>query len=265
MRKFLKWTGIVLLSLTGLLIVAGIGIWLFVHENPPEAEASQKADERAKRMLSAIDHEAWDSTAFIRWTFSGPHHFLWDKERDRLEVRWKDDRALLLLDEGPKGLAYSNDTLLEGDKAQAKVKRAWSFFCNDEFWLNGPAKAFDRGVKHKIPKEEHEKDGLLMHFTQGGVTPGDKYLWILDEEGKPEKVRMWVSILPVGGLSATWSDWKTLSTGAKVATKRQFLNFSIRIDSLKGGMELSDVTDRNGVFKALEEHKDGLFHVEREE
>ncbi len=262
MKKFLKWTGIGLLSLVGLMILAGIGIWLFVHEEPPEAEASQKADERAKRMLEAIDRTAWDSTAYIRWTFSGPHHFLWDKERDRVEVRWKDKKALLLLDEGPKGLAYSNDTLLEGKKAQASINKAWSYFCNDEFWLNGPAKAFDKGVQRKIPKDDRNKDGVLTHFTQGGVTPGDQYLWILDQEGKPEKVRMWVSILPVGGLSATWTDWKTLSTGAKVATKRKFLNFSIDIENLKGGMELNDVTDRQGVFEPLETHKDQLLRVE---
>jgi hypothetical protein len=39
----------------------------------------------------------------------------------------------------------------------------------------------------------------------------------LDETGLPKAWKMWVGVLPIGGLEVSWTNWETFSTGAKVA------------------------------------------------
>jgi len=53
-------------------------------------------------------------------------------------------------------------------------------------------------------------------YTSGGSTPGDSYLWLLEDSGKPRAYKMWTSILPIQGLEASWSDWTTTESGAQL-------------------------------------------------
>jgi hypothetical protein len=45
-------------------------------------------------------------------------------------------------------------------------------------------------------------------YTSGGVTPGDSYLWILDENDRPIAWKFWVQKIPIGGLESSWGDWQ---------------------------------------------------------
>ena len=87
---------------------------------------------------------------------------------------------------------------------------------------------------------EEGTKSLMVHYGSGGVTPGDSYLWNLDESGLPTSYKMWVSIIPVGGMEFSWENWTTLETGAKIATLHHHKYLDIPITDLKGTAKLED-------------------------
>jgi hypothetical protein len=44
----------------------------------------------------------------------------------------------------------------------------------------------------------------------------NSYVWFVDQNYMPKAWRMWVSIIPVGGLETTWEDWKTFQNNLKL-------------------------------------------------
>ena len=95
-------------------------------------------------------------------------------------------------------------------------------------------------------------EGLMVSYSSGGVTPGDAYLWILDENNLPKSWKMWVSIIPVGGMEFSWDQWTTLTTGAKVATLHESSFLNLDISDLKGAVNQEDLGLDEDPFRALE-------------
>jgi len=182
MKKALKIIGIGI----GILILGGgIALWI-AHEPRPEGEEGAEADALAERMLDAINYTAWDTTRWVQWTFAERHHFVWDKDRHLVQVEWENNRVLLNPNE-ISGKAYVEGTAASDDKNSELVQTAWEYFANDGFWLNAPAKVFDPGTSRSIVELKDGTQGLLLSYSSGGVTPGDAYLWLLDEQGLPQK------------------------------------------------------------------------------
>ena len=77
-----------------------------------------------------------------------------------------------------------------------------------------PYKVFDKGTKRSIVITEDGSEALLVTYTSGGDTPGDSYLWLLNDNGFPYSFKMWVKVLPIGGLQADWDDWLVSKSGA---------------------------------------------------
>lgn len=232
--KWLKRLGIFLLVIIAILTV----LFFIYNEQKPVSQKGPEADELAQKMLQAIDKPAWDSTVYVQWTFKGMHDFLWDKKRHFVKVNWG-EQEVLLDTKKVSGKAYKNGKELEGEQANKLVQQAWSFFCNDSFWLNAPAKAFDPGTERSIVTLEDGSKGLMVSYTSGGVTPGDAYLWILDENGQPKSWKMWVKIIPVGGMAFSWEKWESLSTGAKIATFHTSKVLDLDISNLKAANSLA--------------------------
>ena len=246
LKKILKWVAI-------LIAVFGIGIFAagyFMSESKPTGTTGSEADALANKMLQAINKPAWDSTKFVQWSFRDANHYLWDKERNFVRVRW-DDNEVLLHTKSVTGKAFVNGEAIAGEEANKLIQDAWSFFCNDSFWLNAPAKAFDPGTSRSIVKQEDGSDGLMVSYESGGVTPGDSYLWLLDDTGLPTAYKMWVKIIPVGGVEASWGDWITLSTGAKIATSHALKGLNIPIGNIKGEMTLAAIGESSDPFSGL--------------
>jgi hypothetical protein len=214
MKRFLKillWTG-------GIAIIGLLIVYLTLNKKQPTGENGENAEAFAQKMALAINKVAWDSTDWVKWTYREKNHYTWDKSNGLVQVSWE-DYIVLLQTADQRGTAKKANVQIYGDEAKIALDKAWKLFCNDSYWLNAPVKIFDSGVTRSIIDLDNGKKGLKVLYSSGGVTPGDSYVWHCDENGLPHLFEMWVQILPVGGLQATWEDWVTLPTGAKISTK----------------------------------------------
>lgn len=246
MKKLLKILGYTLLFLIVALFIA----WLVMSESEPTGKSGPKADRMAEKMMASVDKVAWDSTRWLEWDFARGHNYLWDKERNFVRVRW-DMNEVLLHTKTVTGKAYHGGEPVSESASEAKVKKAWSLFCNDSYWLNPVVKAFDPGTERSIV-EVDGREGLKVQYTFGGVTPGDSYVWLLDENGRPEAWKMWVKIIPIGGLGNSWENWQQLSTGAWVATTHTFFGKKMEmISNVKAAMTLEELDITEDPFQPI--------------
>ncbi len=244
--KILKWLGILMA-----ILFAGVALlYLVLNEPVPKAVGGAEADELAKKMMLAVDKPAWDSTRYLHWTFKGIHSFLWDKDRNWARVTAGENQVFLRLDD-VDGKAFQNKQPLSGDAANQAIQDAWGYWCNDSFWFNAVVKAFDPGTSRSIVKQEDGSDALLVTYNSGGVTPGDKYLWILDENYRPKAWKMWVKIIPTGGMEFSWENWTKLSTGAYISTLHKSNLLDLDISEIKGGMAWQDVGETTDPFEGI--------------
>lgn len=215
MKKILKIIGL-LITVT---ILATVLYCFAKNESLPSGTPGKEADELAKKMMSAINKSAFDSTEILTWSFRDKHHYVWRKQEGLVDVSWNNTSVTLNLNDYSKSIGESPKL----------IETAINFFNNDSFWLVAPYKVFDDGVERSIVKVDN-KDTLLIKYTSGGTTPGDSYLWILDENYVPVSFKMWTQIIPIGGVSATWNDFITSGSGIKLPTSHTLSLFGIKID-----------------------------------
>jgi hypothetical protein len=215
MRAFKILAVLLILGLLGLVVVG-----YSLNEPRPEGEPGPAADALARSMEAAVDKEAWDHTGAVRWSFFERHHYVWDRNRGLVELRWGDSRALFRTAD-QTGRVWREGTEQTGEDAKEGLGAAYAYWINDSFWLNPVVKFFDPGVERALVKLDNGRDALLVSYSSGGVTPGDAYLWIPGPDGLPEAWRMWVQIIPIGGIETSWEGWKELSTGAKISTQHE--------------------------------------------
>lgn len=223
MKKTLRIVSIVFLSL---LVVLFIG-YLLMNEKLPEGQEGPEADQLAMKMMTSLNKSAWDSTKSVSWTFKGIHDYEWDKESHTVRVSW--DEHEVMLDPATKSGVVSNGQNYSATSTEELINTSWDYFNNDSFWLCAPFKVFDPGTVRSIVTLKDGRQGLKVTYTSGGTTPGDSYVWILDENGKPTAIKMWVSILPLGGMEFTWENYQTLSSGAMIA-QDHWLYGNVNID-----------------------------------
>ena len=198
-----------------LFVLLTIGFIYFIKNEPlPQATSSKAADVLANKMLVALGHEAYRDTRYLEWSYrNGNHHYVWDKTKGIVEVRWNETVVDLNLNRLERSKVVKDKNIIEGDEKIELAKKALRYFNNDSFWLVGPFKVFDEGTTRAIVITEDGKTRLLVTYTKGGDTPGDSYLWLLDESGIPESFKMWVQILPLKGQEASWEGWHRMETG----------------------------------------------------
>ena len=242
--------GVAIALLAPILLLTGG--FFYLNQPLPTGTKSAQADSLANRLLVAVHQQAWQRTSLVQWTFDKSHHYLWDKKRNLLAVNWKGVRVLLNLKNWQKGKAFLENREQTGNQLDKLRGKAWAFFCNDSYWLIAPTKVFDEGVERRLVKQADGSQALLVTFRSGGVTPGDSYLWLMDNHGLPTKFKMWVSVLPIGGLEASWQDWVELKTGALVPTKHRIGPLELSISDVKAGDSYQDLGFSTDPFLSVE-------------
>ncbi|MCM4168179.1 hypothetical protein KCTC52924_03737 [Arenibacter antarcticus] len=231
----IKKIGKVFLGFVLLLIAVAAILFAVLHESRPQVTPNMEADVLANKMLTALDYEAYKNTRFLEWSFaSGGHNYMWDKQQQIVNVSWKNHQVTLHLKDIPKSKAIKNGIVLNGTERLKTIKMAHTKFNNDSFWLVAPYKVFDTGTQRSLVPLENGSQGLLVTYTSGGDTPGDSYLWTLDPKGIPQSFKMWVKIIPLGGLEASWEGWQVMDSGAKLPTMHQLGPFNLGMGAVKG-------------------------------
>lgn len=213
----------------------------------PQIKKGENAEALADKMLNALNKPAWDELKYVKWTFfRGKHHYHWDKEQNNAIIEWADNRVLMDLD-AVDGLAFTNNVQLEGEEKRKLIDKAWGFWCNDSFWLCAPYKVKDPGTKREAVEKDGET-GLKITYESGGVTPGDIYVWWLDEDYKPTAWQMWVEIIPVKGVRNTWEEWQTLPGGSMISTKHDMGKIKMKLSNVSGGMTAESIGKSDSDF-----------------
>ncbi len=211
-KKFIR----IILVLLLLFVVASIAIYLIYNEPLPTGKSGPQSDALAQKMLKSVNAEAFKNTRYLEWTFrNGKHTYKWDKTLGKVKVSWDDITVNLMLKNPKKSYVFLKAILVKDDKQREKaIEKAIKLFNNDSFWLVAPFKVFDEGVERSLVKLDDGTNGLLVTYISGGSTPGDSYLWKLQPNGFPKSFKMWVQIIPIGGLEASWDDWQLVESGA---------------------------------------------------
>ena len=197
-RKIGKW--VLILAIVFVLVFTGI--YFYLSESIPKGEEGARVEELVDNMLSSLNDDGYRKLNSISWTFRDSHHYLWDKKENSVSVTF--DRASVRLNFGT-----GNHEVISSSNANedSLIQVAISYFYNDSFWLVAPFKIRDAGTSRKYV-ETDDGAGILVNYSSGGVTPGDSYLWVLDENFRPKYWRLWTSNVPIPGMKFGWSNWK---------------------------------------------------------
>lgn len=245
-----RWVKFSIFSIV--LVIAVVVISLNVLSNKkPIGKSGYAANALAVKMEMALGKSDFDDVRFIRWTFMGTHHYVWDKSNQKCIVEFDDVKVLLNLKDyknGSKVLSKNGNNKIKNTKPL--IEKAYKYFCNDSFWLLAPFKVFDKNTERYIVTKSG-KDQLLVEFNDGGVTPGDAYLFTLDEENKPERVYMWTSNLPIKGMQFCWDDYKSFKNNGNLSfatSHKLFKLINISTDGVEVGNSLSDIKQPEDSF-----------------
>ncbi len=236
MRRALAVLGWIFLAL----FLAIAGLWAGLRHSATPTTSGPDAEALAHQMVRAVDGEAWNRTGAVRWRVQGRAH-LWDRQRGLARVDWRGNRVLLDVNT-QKGRAWRKGVeLADGPEKQKLLHTAYALWINDSFWLNPVVKAFDDGTSRALGTIGGQR-ALLVSYASGGLTPGDRYLWILGADARPVAWRIWVKIVPIGGLQFTWEGWTRLATGAWVATSHKVLGLdAVHLVDVAAGATLHDL------------------------
>ncbi|UOY06688.1 hypothetical protein L0P88_22545 [Muricauda sp. SCSIO 64092] len=231
MKRILKILGIGL----GSVILIGLIFGIIAHEALPEGRTGPEADRLAQKMLDALNHEKYSQTRYLEWSYQGGRNqYKWDKELGLCQVKWDDHEVDLNLSKPNESKVIKKGEPLPKDEGKAIVEKALTYFNNDSFWLVAPYKVFDAGTTRSIVVLEDGTEGLLITYNSGGTTPGDSYLWELNPNGFPNSYKMWVKIIPIGGLEASWDDWMEVESGAFLPKSHKLGPITLSMGDVKG-------------------------------
>lgn len=240
------------IGFTLLITVSVIMLAVMLMRSPlPDGQAGKKAEELTDQILEAVNKEGWDGLKWISWDFMGQHQYIWNKAEDLAVIQYGNTRVHLNLN-SIRGSAWENGELLDGHKSDKAIQKAWKYWCNDSYWLNPTVKIRDDGTIRKLVKLEDGSDALLVSYKDGGVTPGDSYLYVPDENGLPRYWKMWVSILPITGIKTRFENYQMIGENVPIAQDHYIGPVNVKIREVKAGDSFSDLGLNRDPFLNIE-------------
>ena len=232
--KILKISLVVLVSL----LIAGYIALRIMSEPLPKSE--QNGDDLARKIEIAISKPAFDSLPFIGWNFNNYHYYIWNKRENKAIVHWSNIKVYLILDKVDGKVFKDGKEITSNFQRKRYIKKAWKYWCNDSFWVFAPYKLFDKGTKRSLVRTSDGNEALLVQYESGGVTPGDAYLWKVDKNYRPTAFKLWVGIIPLKGLEASWDQWVSGKSGAQYSTAHKIVSYTSRVYDVVEGSDWSD-------------------------
>src|SRR5690606_37502539 len=120
-------TGVIIFFTLPSLLLFGYSFFKY-NEALPTGVSGEKADALAHKMLDALNHEAYENTNYIEWTFYNRHHYKWQKNKNICDVYWKEFRVTLNLNNPALHKAYAHSFNVENDMAADLKKTALKYF-----------------------------------------------------------------------------------------------------------------------------------------
>jgi hypothetical protein len=180
-------------------------------------------------MLEYANIEAWKKTEAVEFTFAGIRHHLWDKKRNYV-LYTKDNVKVYFNKDNLYGKVYiNNQEVFDKEEKNKKIYEAYKAFINDFYWLQPAFHIYSPGAKRFFI----DQNKLRVTFYEGGVTPGDTYVFYLDNNGKINIMQMWVQIIPIKGIKAEFKEYIETETGVRIAKIRETFLKNIVLTDIK--------------------------------
>ncbi len=228
MKKVFKVLLKVLLAIVGLLVIAFVALKISFSEEIPAGVKGRDADELALKMLNSLNYNAFNNAEKLEWSFRGVNHYSWEPQKNIVTVTWDDNQVELNTKTPASSTVFKDGNQVKGQAATDAIEYAQSNFNNDSFWLVAPFKVMDPGTVREVVTD-NGRDKLLVRYTSGGTTPGDVYLWTLDQDYRPESFKMWVQIIPLDGIEAQWRKWQMTDAGFPLSMEKTIYGLEIPI------------------------------------
>lgn len=248
MRKRRLW---IFGLLTTMVLACTVSAFVVNEPRPSRGRTGAEAEQLTQALERTARVDAWARTGAVAFEWVGRHRYLWDRTRHLIRVRWSDIEVQLPLDGGRAIIRRGGRDVGDHQERVALRDEALAFFFNDSFWLNPFEKLRDAAATRSAIRR-HGHEALLVEYASGGATPGDAYVFMPAERGKPVRWAMFVQVLPIGGVENTWESWVTLSTGARVARRHGNGRISFQlVSNVRGAATLAELEPDGDPFAEL--------------
>lgn len=146
--------------------------------NPPAegfdlAGSDPQAIALADRVMARMGgREAWDQTRYIRWSFFGRRHHVWDKYTGNIRIEGVERETeipyLILMNiHTMEGRAWeSGEEVTDPERLAELLDRGEAVWINDSYWLVMPYKLKDTGLTLEYLGEGSMEDGRSAEVLQ---------------------------------------------------------------------------------------------------
>src|SRR5687767_10141288 len=118
MKRALKIVGAILL----VLVIGIVALAIALRHPLPASTPGPDGDALAKRVSAWVNKDAWDKIGAVKWTTAGYRHYLWDKGRGFVRVRWRGNEVLYDLVKHD-GRAFDDGRELDGEAKKKSIEK----------------------------------------------------------------------------------------------------------------------------------------------